>query len=279
MRPYISFSEWKLFRNECQWRWKLDYLEKHRRANYGVYLDFGTSIHEAIEHYKTRKNPVTVDEAVLLFRSKWKELWTANSPKYAEKDLKIKFEDLDAAGERILRRMHELTEFWDAEVVYNEYPLHIPIERDDGLEINFKGFIDMVIKTKDKRGNPVLYVVDFKTCSWGWTAEKRQDRELQYQLFLYKHYLCKKFNLDPKNVRCAFVLLKRTPRKDDLPLEFFPVSAGPVSVQRALDELNKDITRIAYAVKNNKYEKNRKSCVNQYGQVCPYKGSELCPDE
>jgi hypothetical protein len=80
--------------------------------------------------------------------------------------------------------------------------------------MKFKGFIDMVIKTKDKRGNTILYICDFKTCSWGWPVEKKQDRNLQYQILLYKHFLCKKFDLDPKFVRTAFVLLKRKPGKN-----------------------------------------------------------------
>ena len=91
------------FRNECQFRWKLDYLEATRSTNYGVYLDFGTSIHEAIEHYKTRKNPVPLEDAIRIFKEKWKELGVKNSPHYSEKDLKLSFTDLEAAGDKILR--------------------------------------------------------------------------------------------------------------------------------------------------------------------------------
>jgi hypothetical protein len=276
LRPYISFSEWLNFRNECQWKWKLDYLDGHRSKAYGIHMDFGTAVHEAIEHHRTRNNPVSVDAAVEIFKKKFKDLTDENWLKYEEKDRKNKLPDFFAAGERILRGLHLLKELAEAEVVYNEHELFIPIDRSDGTQISFKGFIDMVVKTKDKRGHTILYIVDFKTCSWGWMKEKKQDRNLHFQLFLYKHFLCKKFNLDPQNVRCAFVLLKRTPRDGDIPLEWFQVSAGPVSVQRALDELNRDLTIMKNAIEKQTLQKNPKSCVNKFGQKCPYSGTSHC---
>lgn len=279
MRPHISYSEWGLFKNVCQWRWKLDYLENRKAKNYGVHLDFGTSIHAAIEVHKTRKDPVSLERAVEIFKETFSKLWEENYPKYEGRDKEANKDEFLSAGENILLRFHECKELAEAEVVYNEHELFIPIDRTDGVQISFKGFIDMVIKTKDKRGNTILYVCDFKSCSWGWPVEKKQDRFLQFQLFLYKHFLCKKFDLDPTQVRTAFVLLKKKPRKGDSPVEFFPVSAGPVSVQRALDELNKDLTEIHVRIQDGKFVKNRSECTNKFGQSCAYKDSELCPKE
>lgn len=275
MRPHVSFSEVGLFR-ECQWRWKLDYLESKRSKNYGIHLDFGTSIHAAIERYKTRKKPRPLEYCVKLFRRYFYLLWKHQHEKYEERDRKQDPNDFLDAGERILRQMHECADFWQTEVVYNEHPLSIQISRADDLEIKFKGFIDMVVRSKDKRGNTILWVLDFKSCSWGWGRDKREDKHLHMQLFLYKHFLCKKFNIDPTQVRTAFVLLKKRPRKGDCPVEFFPVSAGPVSVQRALDTFNSVLTEMKERVAANSLQKNRKACVNPFGQKCPYLDSELC---
>lgn len=275
-RPHVSFSEFGLFKNECQWRWKLDYLEGKRAVNYGVHLDFGTAIHAAIEVFKRRKDPVSVDEAVEEFRWAFCLLWGDNHEKYGANDAKAKPEDFLTAGERILRHMHECTEFWDTEVIYNEHKLDLLIDRSDGLTVKFKGYIDMVVRSKDKRGKPILYVIDFKSCSWGWDRKKREDKHLQSQLFLYKHFLCKKFNIDPEQVRCAFVLLKKRPKEGVCPVEFFPVSAGPVSVQRALDSFNSVLTEMNDRTQRNDFKKNRQSCVNPFGQRCPYYGTDLC---
>lgn len=273
----ISYSSWQSYRNGCQWRWKLDVVDGLRSNNFGIYMDFGTAVHEAIELYKTRKNPLTLGLAQEHFEKKFKELLHTNSAKYREKERELNPDDFISAGKKILEHLERCKELWDAEVVYNEYPLLLPLERSDGIQLNFKGFIDMVIKTVDARGKPILYIVDFKTCSWGWDGEKRQDRELHYQLFLYKHFLCKKFNLEPKQVRTAFVLLKRRPSKGSDAVEFFPISAGPVSVQRALDAINSDITDMHVRLENNTIQKNRKMCKNEFGDVCPYFNTDKCP--
>lgn len=275
----ISYSSWQSYRNNCQWRWKLDVVDGHRSNNYGIYMDFGTCVHNAIEKFKTRKDPIDLQAAQKLFEEKFRELHKKNKDKYREKERSLNVDDFVTSGKRILEDFDKCPELKESQVIYNEYPLRLPIDRSDGLKVDFKGFIDMVIKSKDGHGKTILYVVDFKTCSWGWDGDKRQDRELQYQLFLYKHFLCKEFDLDPKQVRTAFCLLKRSPRKNDIAVEFFPVSAGPVSVQRALDSINSDLTDMDQRLREGTIQKNRNSCKNSFGDTCPYFNTHHCPGE
>lgn len=275
----ISYSAWMLFRKGCQWRWKLDVADGLRSNNFSIHLDFGTSIHAAIEAYRTRHNPISIQDALDWFEITLRNLHEQNVLLYRERDQKIKVNDFIVAGRRIINDLNNCIELRDAEVVYNEHLLRLPIERSDGLVIDFKGFIDMVIKSKDGRGNPILYIVDFKSCSWGWDGEKRRDRDLHAQLFLYKHFLSKEFNLDPKQIRCAFVLLKKRPPKDVCAVEFFPVSAGPVSVQRTLDDINSDITEMKQRFDDGTLKKNRDFCTSPFGDVCPYLNTDKCPKE
>lgn len=279
MKDRISFSEWQSYRKGCQWRWKLDYLDKVGIQGSGIYLDFGKSVHGALEKYKTRKDPVTLDAAKMLFTKLFTEMFEANKATYKVRERESKIDDFVTAAHRILDDIDNCPELKDCEVVYNEHELVVPMDRSDGMTINFKGFIDMVFKGKDGRGKPILYIVDFKTCSWGWDGDKRQDRDMHAQLFLYKHFLCKKFNLDPKEVRTAFILLKRRPAKGVCAVEFFPISAGPVSVQRALDSINSDMTDMDERLKTNTLQKNRKQCTNDYGDVCQYYKTKHCTEE
>lgn len=275
----ISYSSWQVYRNGCQWRWKLDVADGLKSTNFGVYMDFGSCIHEAIEKYKTRKDPLSKNEAIDHFKKNFTELFQKNSPNYREKDRLLNTEDFLKAGTVIIDHLERCQELWQAEVVYNEHELLLPIDRSDDVKMNFKGFIDMVIKTTDARGKTCLYVIDFKTCSWGWDGDKRQDKELHYQLFLYKYFLCKKFNLNPKQVKTAFVLLKRRPSKNSDAVEFFPISAGPVSVQRAVDDLNSDITDMKQRLSEGTIIKNRNMCTNNFGDTCPYLNTEHCPGD
>lgn len=305
MRPRVSFSEMNQFK-ECQHRWRLDYLEKRRGKVFGVHMDFGTALHGAIELWKSREAILTKETAVPHFRQEFEKLLTENRSRYKAKEQ----EALDAppeedgapahnskdfflrAGTNIIERFDECEELSTAQVVYNEFELDEPIERNDGLDVRFKGYIDMVIKTRAKNGDTVLYVCDFKTCGWGWTREKKTDAQTHQQVMLYKHFLAKKFDLDPKLVRTAFVLLKKRPAKKDPPVEFFPVSAGPVTVQRALDDLDSTITRMNRCVTSGRFDKAigvspdvLKNyvpgtpigfCVNDFGDRCPHLGTSLC---
>ena len=276
MRPHISYSELASYARECQWRWKLDYLEDRRSKIYSVHFDFGTAIHEALEKHYTRNNPITVDEAVELFKSKFSELTTENGKNYS-KPLSVKdYTSLLAGGENIIRRFDECEELKNAEVVHNEFPLFEDIDLHSDDKMKFKGFIDVIIKGKDKRGKTVLWICDFKTCSWGWDRDTRSDAWKHHQLFLYKYFICKKFDIDPKQVRTAFVLLKKRPPKESSPIEFFPVSAGPISVQRSLDVLSGNILHMIENEKNDSFKKDRSFCTSKYGEKCPYLDTTFC---
>ena len=77
--------------------------------------------------------------------------------------------------------------------------------------LKFKGFIDGIIKVPKKRGTGHVYwIIDWKTSgAWGWRRDKKQDLGMTAQLILYKHFWAKKHNIDLKDIRCGFILLKR----------------------------------------------------------------------
>jgi hypothetical protein len=277
---HVSYSSWQLWRN-CPQKWYLDVVRKLGQKVKSVHMDFGTAVHETIELMTGKSVEKRPADPSQYFEDKFKELLSENISVYREKERldlskpnRVKF--FIDAGRLVIQRFGECSEIATAEVIYNEYRLMEKIDRSDDIPVHFKGFIDMVIKSKDRRGNTILWICDFKSCSWGWDREKRQNRELQFQLFLYKHFFCKRFNLDQKNVRCAFVLLKKRPPKGVEPVEFFPVSAGPVSVQRALDELLSDITQMSSCTSSGKFFKNRKFCENDFGDICPHLNTPQC---
>lgn len=289
LRPHISFSEFQSWRN-CQWRWMRDYRDGRRAIVRSKYMDFGTAIHEALEKYKNpdKEKKISLDEAVAVFGEKFRKIYITSAKYETEAFEKLaepkpqhkapltseQVEEWILIGEKILRNLHKLEELEDARVLFVEHNLMEKINRTDDIEIKFKGFIDIVIMTKDKRNKSVIYICDYKTCSWGWDQEKKRDEELQIQLRLYKHFFCKEFNIDPKQVRCAFILLKRASKNSSV-ADWLPVSAGPKTVLRAVEKLNSAVT----GMHSNNYKKNRKACVNAYGDSCPYLGTDLCVED
>ena len=265
-----------------------EYRDGHRTQVYSKYMDFGTAIHDSLEKFKNpdSEKKLSLEDAVVYFKEKFRKIYKNTAPHEKEIFEKTKVEDQKPhkapltkeqvdewclVGEKILRNLHRLKELDDAQVLFVEHALMEKIDRTDDIKTKFKGFIDIVIKTKDKRGQSVIYICDYKTCSWGWDMDKKRDEKLQMQLRLYKHFFCKEFNLDPKQVRCAFILLKRTPKGDDV-ADWLAVSAGPKTVKRAVDKVSIAIT----GMNSNNYKKNRSNCINEYGDRCIYLDTPQC---
>ncbi len=265
--------------NTCQWRWFRDYREGRAARIYSEHLEFGTAIHAALEHLKPTVKQLregacapSIDSGKRIFEERFRSSYGKVRDRCKKPLTDKQIDEMVEAGYRVLDNLHHCKELTDAEVVFVEHPLRIKIDRTDEVEIDFKGFIDLVIRSKDKRGNSVLWVVDYKTCSWGWPKEKKQDENLQSQLRLYKHFLSKSFNLDPKQIRTAFVLLKKRPSDPKKAVEWLPISSGDKTVMRSVLRLNEAVT----GMMSNDYTKNRDACINPFGEACPYLGTDLC---
>ena len=108
-------------------------------------------------------------------------------------------------------------------------------------------------------------LIDWKTCSWGWDARKKNDKLIVYQLIFYKHYLALKYDIDPDNVETYFALLKRTAKKNRV--EIFKVTSGKKRTENALKMLKNALYYI-----NRKFTiKNRLSC-----RYCDFYKTEHC---
>lgn len=256
-KPHISFSEVREW-DECSYRHKLKHVKKIDLGKPGPMLDFGTAVHAACEDFlKTRTMNVALATDFI------KESWEKN------KDVKgfepaglPKF--LDEATS-ILNEVPEWfnTTFPNWELVDAEHFLYEPI---DARPHAFKGYIDVVIKCKDDKGRENVWLLDWKTCSFGWTVQKKSDAMVKSQLILYKNYWTKKTDWDPKKTKCGFVLLKRTAKNGNR-CELVPVSVGEVTTKRAL----KVVDNMIVSVKKGIALKNRSSCT-----YCDYKDTEHC---
>lgn len=138
-------------------------------------------------------------------------------------------------------------------------------ERVEGYPHIFKGFIDAII-TAPKKKKQLTWILDVKTTSWGWSFDKKSDDLVKTQLILYKCFLSKKLNIDMKDIRCGFILLKRD-AKPGKHCELVTVSVGDKSSARAL----KTVGNMLASVKRGIAIKNRSSC-----PYCEYKNTEHC---
>jgi len=259
MKKHISYSELKIW-SECAFKHKLVYIDKIKKFIGNEFTAFGKAIHAVCE--LTAKGELPDDEQEQFFDYEFlREL----------KALKGEVEFRPNLVEEMRRQAKQITPqifpalaktFGNYEVFSVEEQLFEGISEFEPEEIKLKGFIDLVIKTEDGK----YHVIDWKSCSWGWNAEKRSNKLITYQLTLYKKYFCIKHKVDPKLVETHFALLKRTAKKDNV--EIFRVSSGP----RKTDNATKLLTNALHNLHSGFPVKNRSSC-----EKCEFYKTTHCP--
>lgn len=247
----ISFSELRTWK-ECSWRHKLQFIDHLDKQEASVVLDFGTAVHAAHEHFiKTRTLDTSIATTML------SQLWKKNQHK----------ENIEKFHSEAKSCLVEIPEFYE-----NHFPNweaidaeHLLYEKIDDYPYVFKGYVDAIIKTREKNKD-VFWILDAKTTSWGWPSEKKGDENVRAQLILYRNFWAKKAKVDPKNVKCGFILLKRQ-AKPGQHCELVKSSVGDVTTERAL----KTVTTMLKMVERGVAIKNRESC-----QWCPYFKTKWC---
>lgn len=253
----ISFSELKTW-NECAFKHKLNYIDGIKSFTGNQYTAFGTALHYVCE--VRVQEDITDNRAAEIFKESFIKELKSLDPDSIDKKMSLQMVD---QGKNLVKFiLPELKKsFEEFEVVSVEEQLFEGITEFE-TDFNFKGFIDLVIKTPDGK----YHIIDWKTCSWGWNAQKKSDPMTVYQLSFYKNYFAKKHGIDPKNVETYFALLKRTAKKDNV--EIFRVTNGPKRVANAVDLLHRALTHI----NSENYIKNKLSC-----SKCEFYKTPHCP--
>jgi len=237
-KEHISYSELKDWAH-CPHYHKKAWVEKVTPFEGNEYTAFGSAIHDVCEK-KLLKEDISETELFQLgFAKRLQELLEKN----IEFDAR-NVQQMKVAGPEILAEVDDALQdyFGDYEVFSSEEMLYVPIEN---FNINFKGFVDAVVKVGD-----TYHLFDWKTCSWGWDSRKKAEKLVTYQLTLYKHFFCQKHGIDPAEVETHFALLKRTAKANRV--EFFRVTSGPKKTENALKLLYQAIYNITkrFAIKN-----------------------------
>ena len=245
--PHISYSELKNW-HHCPFYHKLVNIQKLKVFEGNEYTAFGTALHSVCEDLLTDEVDIPKPE---LFNQKFRdEIKKLKSEEINKKLIVDMFAHGGKLSEQVLPSLENY--FDDCEVFMAEEKLYEPISGTD--DYLFKGYVDLIIKEGDN-----YHIIDWKTCSWGWDSRKRSDKMILYQLILYKHFFCQKYDISPDMVHTHFGLLKRTSKKNIV--ELFKVTSGPKRIENALELLHKAIQTIKSGV----HIKNKLSCTSGYG--------------
>lgn len=253
----ISFSELKNWK-ECPYRHKLIHIDKLPYFEGNEYTAFGTAIHAACEEIIIDFNKDSYNIFELKFLDELAKI--KNEGKQLDQNL-VKQMRLQAKQicQQIIPEIKNY--FGDFQVVSVEEEILEPITEFDSRGRNFKGFIDLTIKTPDDK----YHIIDWKTCSWGWSRDKKSDPLTNYQLTYYKNYFSKKHKIDPKKIETYFALLKRTAKKENI--EIFKVTSGNRKTENSLKLLENAVINIDKGMAI----KNRLNC-----KYCKFHKTEHC---
>ena len=254
-QKHISYSELKTW-NDCPYKRKLIYGDKVQLFTGNLYTIFGTAIHAACE--KGFTEGLDAEQRKELFLKTFEqEITKINLDEQSLKTGSVeefKQQGLSLAEEATV----EAKKYFDGwEVFSAEELLYQPTVKEN---YNFKGYVDLILKKGEQYA-----LIDWKTCSWGWDAQKKSDKMTVYQLSLYKEFFSKKYNVNLKNIETFFILLKRTAKKNKV--EVVPVTNGQKRIDNSVKLLTDAITNIQKGM----VIKNRLSC-----EYCEFKKTEYC---
>lgn len=209
---YTQFSNWL----ECPHRWKIINADKLLPTPPSIHFIFGTAIHETIQQYLD-----------IMFNHGEKAVDDFDMHEYFQNILvKLYKEEIDKHNEHF-STSGELTEFTNDGLYILDYfkehrkehfpskgykllGIELPINvtpHPDFPRVKLIGKLDLVLYDEDLG---TVIIIDIKTSTRGWTQHKKADKiSTQYQLVLYKKYLCDFYGLDPKSVDIKYFIVKR----------------------------------------------------------------------
>lgn len=253
-KPHISFSELATWL-ECPYRHKLAYVDGLGEFDGNEHTFFGSHVHHGCEQF-LKTGTIPVDEVLDMISQTWDE-----------RDLPDKDDWLDAAR-GIYNDLPDWMDktFLDWEPIAAEHMLYESLDHLGHPDASWKGYVDAAIKHKNKRGKELVRIMDWKTTSWGWRRQKLREFKTNAQAAAYKIFWSRKFDIDLKDIRANFVLLKRQAKPGNR-CQLIEVSVGPKMVQR-VDEA---IDKMLRAVKAGHHPKNKLSC-----RFCEFNATEHC---
>lgn len=271
--PTVSFSEISTWL-QCPYRHMLSYVKRINTFEENVHSSFGDIAHDFSESFimtrhvddeKRRLEPISQDEIKNMLQERWKKFGFGDPANWInpndEKEI-INWIDIMERVSKDIGPFMDTTFGQDWRCVDAESKL---FEGIDGFSPRFKGYIDGVLVTLDKKGKEIYWLIDWKF-TYFWSADKKSDIETTLQLILYKYFWSKKYGIDPKQVRCAFILAKKK-AKPGKTFELVTTSVGPKTFEKG----TKILRNMLSSIRRGLFIKKRWNC-----QYCPFRGTEHC---
>ena len=280
----VSYSQYSLYA-KCPLRWKLDYIDNHRKYEQSINTIFGTAFHNTVQHYLT-----------VVYSESAKAADNIDLNEYLKSQLYTEYKTaLENNGNVHFSTPTELAEFYCDGVEILKYikrhrSLYFPTKKHKliGIEvplslqlkgnISFKGFIDIVIL--DERTNRKK-IWDIKTSTSGWNKYQKADTTKTAQLILYKKFYAEQYGWDEESIDVEYLIVRRriNENAEFVPkrVQLFAPASGKITRSKVAKSFQEFLDNCFTADGNYNTESAYPAIATSACKYCPYANNEgLC---
>ena len=282
----ISYSQLSMYTN-CPHQWSLQYKDGRKIYSPSIHTVFGTSLHEAFQHYLTvmyEKSGAAADREDIIglfedtFREEYKTQYKKNNNQHFSNSEEMRefYED----GINILTHLMKKRSAYFSKKGWHLIGCEVPIVITPNKRYNnvvYIGYLDVVMYHEPTN---TFEIIDIKTSTRGWNARAKKDEIKQFQLILYKKFFSEQFGIPVENINIEFFIVKRKLYEDvDFPqkrVQSFKPASGKVKLNKATKTLNEFIEN-AFD-KNGYKEKDYEPNPSKFNcMFCPFSDNpDLC---
>jgi hypothetical protein len=283
----ISYSQVSMFLG-CPHKWALQYRDGYYTYEPSIHTLFGTSLHEALQHYITtiyEESGAAADRIDI--ESYFEERIRENYQSDYKKNGKVHFTDPAELREyyedglKILNFIKKKRGGYFGKRGWYLVGCEVPIilNPHPGFKnILYKGYLDVVFYHEPTNR---FKIMDIKTSTKGWDDKTKKDETKQLQLVLYKKFYSQQFGVPEDDIDVEFFIVKRkiweeSPYPISRIQEYVPAS-GKVKINKATNTISSFIESVFNtdgSFKDTKFEPkpDKWNCT-----FCPFKDrKDLC---
>ncbi len=210
----VSFSQYSMW-SSCPQQYKLAYIDGLSESTSNIHSVFGTAMHETLQHYLDKVLKISKTQADKMI----------NLKEFLKERMRETYIKESNNGETQICTKEEMVEFLeDGNVLldwfqksknFNRFfslkhdelvAIEQPINTKIGDNVNFMGFIDLVIRDTF---NGRYKIIDFKTSTRGWSKYQKVDPVKNAQILLYKKFYAELIGISEDMIDVEFIILKR----------------------------------------------------------------------
>jgi len=283
----ISYSQMSMYR-KCPHQWATQYKEGNKRYSPSIHLVFGTTMHEAIQHYLDVMYDKSVAEAdridldeyfnEVYIREYKKALKTNNNEHFSSPaEMREFYDDGITILDYFKSKRGAYFSKRKTHLVGCELPILMPPNPAFPNTL-YMGYLDVVLYNEN---TDKFTIIDLKTSTRGWKDKDKKDEEKQYQLLLYKEFFSKQYNIPIENIEIEFLILKRKLYENldfaQKRIQSFKPAAGKIKLSRSHKAINEFINECFTTTGDYKERSFDKNPSKWNCGFCPFKeDAELC---